>query len=84
MLKMKNGKERAEWLINRALNDGDNRKMRRALNSSVKISRAKGDYEHAAIGMQELTRLTRNMRKFRKWKEREHPGAKVSIEIKQS
>lgn len=78
---MRSNMQQAEWLINRSLKDGDNRKMRRAINASLKLRRRQGDFAGAAECVRELSRLDRNMRKFRKWKQREHPDQTISVEI---
>lgn len=73
----------AEWLINRALKKGEPRKLKRALNATLKRLRRQEDFGNVTVVRNELNRVVRNCRKFRKHMAKVHPGGTASVVISQ-
>lgn len=73
----------AEWLINRALKKGEPRKLKRALNATLKRLRRQGDFGNVIMVRNEIRNVVRNCRKFRKHMAKVHPKGTASIVIAQ-
>jgi hypothetical protein len=78
---LRNNTEYAEWLINRALEKGEPRKLKRALNASLARSRQQGDFEKVDFIRREIRKVNKNCRKFRAWMAATHPGGTAKVVI---
>jgi cupin superfamily acireductone dioxygenase involved in methionine salvage len=74
----------AEWLINRALKKGEPRKLKRALNATLKRLRRQENFGNVTVVRNEIRNVVRSCRKFREHMAKVHPRGTASIVISQN